>query len=155
MLNAIQQGILTPSTKERLEALEREREEIKVAIYSEELQKPKITKEHIAFWISKFRDTDLTDVASRKRLVESFVNAVFVYDDKVVFTFNYKDGSKTATIDEINAELGSDLDGISPPAKRAGVYLPFLLVEMMQRLEPAARSAGCSVRSTLRRRSKP
>ena len=92
MLNAIQQGILTPSTKERLEALEQEREEIKVAIYSEELQKPKITKEHIAFWISKFRDTNLTNVASRKRLVESFVNAVFVYDDKVVFTFNYKDG---------------------------------------------------------------
>ena len=58
---------------------------------------------------------DLTDVASRKRLVESFVNAVFVYDDKVVFTFNYKDGSKTATIDEISAELGSDLDGSSPP----------------------------------------
>ena len=115
MLNAIQQGILTPSTKERLEALEQEREEIKVAIYSEELQKPKITKEHIAFWISKFRDTDLTDVASRKRLVESFVNAVFVYDDKVVFTFNYKDGSKTATIDEITAELGSDLDGTTPP----------------------------------------
>lgn len=43
------------------------------------------------------------------------MNAVFVYDDKVVFTFNYKDGSKTATIDEINAELGSDLDGTSPP----------------------------------------
>ena len=64
---------------------------------------------------SKFRDTNLTDVASRKRLVESFVNAVFVYDDKVVFTFNYKDGSKTATIDEINAELGSDLEGTSPP----------------------------------------
>ena len=115
MLNAIQQGILTPSTKERLEALEQEKEELKVAIYSEELQKPKITKEHIAFWISKFRDTNLTDVASRKRLVESFVNAVFVYDDKVVFTFNYKDGSKTATIDEINAELGSDLEGTSPP----------------------------------------
>ena len=117
MLNAIQQGIFTPSTKERLEALEQEKEELKVAIYSEELQKPKITKEHIAFWISKFRDTDLMDVASRKRLVESFVNAVFVYDDKVVFTFNYKDGSKTATIDEITAELGSDLDGTSPPIK--------------------------------------
>ena len=42
--------------------------------------------------ISKFRDTDLTDIATRKRLVESFVNAVFVYDDKAVFMFNYKDG---------------------------------------------------------------
>lgn len=115
MLNAIQQGILTTSTKERLEALEQEREEIKVAIYSEELQKPKITKEHIAFWITKFRKTDLKDIASRKRLVESFINSIFVYDDKVVFTFNYKDGSKTATIDEINEELGSDLEGTTPP----------------------------------------
>lgn len=35
--------------------------------------------------------------------------------DKEVFTFNYKDGSNTATIDEITAELGSDLEGISPP----------------------------------------
>ena len=60
------------------------------------------------------------DVASRKRLVESFVNAVFIYDDKVVFTFNYKDGSKTATIDEINAELGSDLEGTSPPYHTKG-----------------------------------
>ena len=141
MLNAIQQGILTPSTKERLEALEQEREEIKVAIYSEELQKPKITKEHIAFWISKFRDTNLTDVASRKRLVESFVNAVFVYDDKVVFTFNYKDGSKTATIDEINAELGSDLEGISPPAKRTCIFYAgsFCYERKEQRAKPRAR----------------
>ena len=30
-------------------------------------------------------------------------------------TFNYKDGFKTATADEINAELGSDLKGTSPP----------------------------------------
>lgn len=137
MLNAIQQGILTPSTKERLEALEQEREEIKVAIYSEELQKPKITKEHIAFWISKFRDTDLTDAASRKRLVESFVNALFVYDDKVVFTFNYKDGSKTATIDEINAELGSDLDGTSPPTKtHTNLVVRFLFIETTKGREP-------------------
>ena len=61
--------------------------------------------------ISRYR----SDGRCMKRLVESFVNAVFVYDDKVVFTFNYKDGSKTATMDEINAELGSDLDGTSPP----------------------------------------
>ena len=27
----------------------------------------------------------------------------------------YKDGSKTATIDEINEELGSDLEGTTPP----------------------------------------
>ena len=135
MLNAIQQGVLTSSTKERLEALEQEREEIKVAIYSEELQKPKITKEHIAFWITKFRKTDLTDIASRKQLVESFINSIFVYDDKVVFTFNYKDGSKTATIGEINEELGSDLEGTTPPKKdypntavsKSGIRIVFIL----------------------------
>ena len=43
-----------------------------------------------------------------KAACRELCECLFVYDDKVVFTFNYKDGSKTATIDEINAELGSD-----------------------------------------------
>ena len=55
---------------------------------------------------------------------------MFVYDDKVVFTINYKDGSKTATIDEITAELGSDLDGTTPPTKKGSpkIGLSFFVV---------------------------
>lgn len=44
MLNAIQQGILTPSTKERLESFEKKKNELSVEIVKEEMAKPAITK---------------------------------------------------------------------------------------------------------------
>ncbi len=38
--------------------------------------------------------------------MDGFINAIYLYDDKIVITFNYKDGAKTITLDEVN---GSDL----------------------------------------------
>ena len=49
MLNAIQAGILTSSTKERLEALEEQRKELQARIAEEKLAKPKIKEEFIRF----------------------------------------------------------------------------------------------------------
>jgi len=48
------------------------------------------------------------------------VNAVYLYDEKVLITFNYKDGTKTITFDEIAAKdapegNGSDLGCFAPP----------------------------------------
>ena len=45
MLNAIQMGILTSSTKERLEALEEQRKELQARIAEERLAKPKMKEE--------------------------------------------------------------------------------------------------------------
>lgn len=49
-------------------------------------------------------------------LIDCFVNAVYLYDDRVVLTFNYKDGGKTATLQEIE---GSDLFVLSAYKKRS------------------------------------
>lgn len=43
----------------------------------------------------------------RQQLIDTFVHAVFVYDDKIVITYNYSGENNTATI--------SDLDLSSPP----------------------------------------
>ena len=50
------------------------------------------------------------------------MNAVYLYDEKVLITFNYKDGTKTITFDEIAAKdvsegNGSDLVNFAPPKK--------------------------------------
>ena len=47
MLNAIQAGILTSSTKERLEQLEETKRELEARIAEEKLAKPKVTEEFI------------------------------------------------------------------------------------------------------------
>ena len=50
------------------------------------------------------------------------MNAVYLYDEKILITFNYKDGTKTITFDEIAAKdapegNGSDLGCFAPPHK--------------------------------------
>lgn len=112
MLNAIQQGIFTPATKQRLEELETAKEQLTISILQEELQKPTLSREQVLFWLRRFRNLDVTKPEHRQRLIDSFVNAVFVYDDRIVLTFNYKDGSKTVTLNDI---YGSDLEANAAP----------------------------------------
>jgi DNA invertase Pin-like site-specific DNA recombinase len=111
MLNAIQQGILTSSTKQRLEELEAAKSDIKVKILQEQIHKPLLTKEQILFWLHKFRGIDISKKDQRQRLIDTFVNAIYLYDDKIVLTFNYKEGSKTLSLKDLES---SDLfrDGL-------------------------------------------
>ena len=106
MLNAIQAGIFTPSTKQRLDELEETKSQLEVSILQEEMHKPLLTREQIAFFIYRFRKFDVTKREQRQRLIDSFVNAVYLYEDKIILIFNYKDGSKTITLAEVE---GSDL----------------------------------------------
>lgn len=116
MLNAIRQGIFTQSTKERLEELEQQKSDLSVRIIQEEMVKPPIDKDKIVFWFTRFRKLDTTNLERRKRLVDSFINAIYLFDDRIVFTFNYKDKSRTITFDDIeNSDLCSDLTSLGAP----------------------------------------
>ena len=115
ILNAIQQGIFTPSTKQRLEELEELKKDIETAIACEKLQRPEITKPNIIHFITKFRDTNIDDLNSKKRLIDSFVNSIYLYDDKIIFSFNYNDFTHKLTLKELEAEIGSSFNASSPP----------------------------------------
>ena len=114
MLNAIQAGILTSSTKERLEQLEETKRELEARIAEEKLAKPKIKEEFIRFWLMRFRKLDMSLKDQRQALVDTFINSIYLYDDKVLIAFNYKEGTQTITFEEAaqaaSKENGSDLD---------------------------------------------
>ena len=92
ILTAIEQGIITPSTKSRLEELEDEKQRLQVWIMEESMVQPTVTKEQVLFFLDQFRNGDVSDPAYRQRLVDVFVHAVYVYDDKVVIVYNYSGG---------------------------------------------------------------
>lgn len=116
LLAAMEQGIITPSTKERLEKLERQKSELSIQIIKEEASQPTITKDEILFWYHRFRQLDTNKLEHRRRLIDSFINAIFLYDDRMVLIFNYKDGTKTITFDELQSSpLGSDLTAFGGP----------------------------------------
>ena len=120
LLNAIQQGILTKSTKGRLEELEATKEELETKIACEKLAKPKVSAEFMTFWLHRFRKLDVQQKSHRKMLIDTFINAIFLYDDKMVLTFNYKEGTATITFDDLKTALtdqkiGSDLNCLGSP----------------------------------------
>ena len=148
MLNAIQQGIFTVSTKQRLEELEATKERLTVSILQEELQKPHLSREQILFFLQRFRAIDTTKQEQRQRLIDSFVNAVYVYDDKIILTFNYQDGTETITLDDIN---GSDLEASAPPTGHL-IGCPVFLC--LYTGHPTAARSSAPDKSTLRPRLK-
>ena len=83
-------------------------------IQTAELQKPKLTREQMTAWFEQFRHGDPANRDFQKRLIDTFVNAVYVFDDKLVLTYNYQHGTQTISLDEIESALSSDFDGATP-----------------------------------------
>ena len=126
IVKAIEQGIIFDSTKDRLAELEREKSELNVTIVQEQIKKPFLTKEQIRFGIEKFKQLDISSKEGKQRLIDGFINAIYLYDDKITFTFNYKDGTKTVFLSEINCTpSGSDIKCLAAP--KVMVYKSFLI----------------------------
>ena len=146
MLNAIQMGILTSSTKERLEALEEQRKELQARIAEERLAKPKMKEEFVRFWLLRFRKLDMTQPEQRQALVDTFINAIYLYDDKVLITFNYKEGTETVAFGEaVKAEKSSDMSARGAPRKaQAHCAWAFLFLRDREDSNSTALRSGAS-----------
>lgn len=94
IMNAIKAGVVTKSTKAALEKLEAEQERLEIAISQEKMRRPTISRKHIEDWIMKFAKSDLSIPKQKQKIIDVFINSVYVYDDKMVVFLNYKDGEK-------------------------------------------------------------
>ena len=127
LVAAIEQGILTPATKARMEELEQQREALETGILQERIEKPPITREQILFWFDQFRHGDPADIAFQEKVIDCFVNSIYLFDDRIVVNFNYQEGGRPVSLEEV---LSSFLNGNGAPQtpciKLQGVFLlPF------------------------------
>ena len=62
------------------------------------------------YFLEKFKTLDFKDRDCQKRLVNTFVNAIFVYDDHIKLTFNFSDNpGNTVTLGDLDkVEAGSE-----------------------------------------------
>ena len=67
-------------------------------------------------WLLRFRKLDMSQQEQRQALVDTFINAIYLYDDKVLITFNYKEGTETVAFGEaVKAEKSSDMSARGAP----------------------------------------
>ena len=112
ILTAIEQGVFTKTTKSRLEELEEKERELGIEILLEEIGRPQLTRDFIRFFFDKYRQMDLTTRESQQRLVDGFVNAIYMHDDRIIIIYNYKDGTETIMLKDIEC---SDIEGGGEP----------------------------------------
>ena len=93
----------------------------------------------------------------RKMLIDTFVNAIYLYDDKIVLTFNYHDGTKTITFDDVSSALsnknnGSDLESSvvpNPEVLKPRGFFTFWTPQRFAEIWKKAESVNKSVTRTI------
>ena len=75
LLNAIQQDILNKSTKQRLDDLEAQKEDLEVSILQAELARPRYTKDEMVRWISQFKYGDVDSADYQRQIIDIFINS--------------------------------------------------------------------------------
>ena len=68
-----------------------------------------LTRDRLLFFLDKMAHYDLSSPARRKQLIDTFLNAVYVFDDYAHVVINCVEGNATITLADLN-----DLD--LPPA---------------------------------------
>jgi DNA invertase Pin-like site-specific DNA recombinase len=113
IIKAIEAGIINDATKKRMAELDAQRLEITAELADLKLtQSIQLTRDQILFFLYAFRNGNFTDREFQKRIIDTFVNAVFVYDDEVTLTFNYSGDGRTITLKEVDAQTN---DGVFVP----------------------------------------
>lgn len=118
VMKAIMEGVVTRTTKAKLEELEQEEDRLKDEIQKEKLNTPNITEEQIRFTIDKFVNRNMKIEKNREDLIDNLVGSILIYKDgRVIITYNFGIDPVTSTLDEIiaAANCGSDTDCIASP----------------------------------------
>ena len=116
IVKAIEAGMFNAALTKRMNELEEQREALlKASAEIEITQVFKLTKEHILFFLYEFKKYNFEDIECQKRLVATFVNAIYLYDDKIVLTFNYSGDIRTVTLAEVDAVTEGEVFGCCAP----------------------------------------
>ena len=89
LLSAIEQGVVTPTTKRRLEELELKLDNINEKLLSEQSKnKTSLTRTDILKFLKKGLKKEPI------LLIQQLINRIILYDDKVEIYYNYIDGKR-------------------------------------------------------------
>lgn len=63
----------------------------------------RFTEEDIIAWLKMFCKGDLFDEVFREKIIDVFINSIYLYDDKVVIFYNIRGGKQVSYIDMLEA----------------------------------------------------
>ena len=64
---------------------------------------PTPTVNEVRSFLNQFRKGDVNDLKYRQALVDTFVNRIYLYDDKMTVLYNTQDSHSDVTIDDLSS----------------------------------------------------
>lgn len=117
---------------ERVELLSAQKEEAEVDLAKLKVaSRITLPEEEIVAWLQQFVHGDPMDPAFRQRVIDIFVNSIYIYDDKIVMYFNIKDTNQVSYMemqDDLDGIFGSDLNGCAVPEPELSEHIVFIFV---------------------------
>ena len=77
--------------------------EIEQQIYLENIQHPTPIINEVRFFMEQFKKGDINDIKYRQALVDTFINKIYLYDDKMTILYNIQDSHSNVDLDEISS----------------------------------------------------
>lgn len=81
----------------------------------------RFTEEEVRAWLRRFCTGDLFDPEFRRNIIDTFINCIYIYDDRIIIFYNIKGGKQVSYVDLSSAldsgssEISSDLNANAPP----------------------------------------
>lgn len=92
---AIEIGVFTPQTKDRIADLTENKESLEISIAKEKSKRNlDVTKDNVITFFHRLRDSNVKSARIHKIMIRTFVNAIYLYDDSFKIVFNTKESSK-------------------------------------------------------------
>lgn len=88
LVKAIEDGFATETTKNRLFELEERKAALEISIEKEKIQYPPLDKMQVVYFLHKFKGGVVDDTEYQRQIIDTFVNTVIVYDDRITITYN-------------------------------------------------------------------
>lgn len=99
LMNAIEAGIFSATTKSRLAELEAQKRDLSRLISAAEAEAEEaLTREEIIATLELFQNGDVNNKDYQEALIDTFLVAAYVYDDRVKFIFNLAGTKKPVEI---------------------------------------------------------
>ena len=92
LLEALKAGKAQTILLDELDKIDSQIKEIELEIARESTKYPVLTVEKVKFFMERFIKGDINDFYFREKLIETFVNKIEVYNDKITVSYNVQDG---------------------------------------------------------------
>ena len=118
-VDAVRKTIIDEMTK-----IENEKINTLEAIKEEEKNHTYIEYDKVVYFLEQMRNGDINDMRYRQRLINCFINKVFLWDDKIITTFNIKKSEISTKLPNLkDLECSFEVSNGAPKRHKVGLIV--------------------------------